>query len=196
MYYQANLKKYITIIFFALQLFIIVSLIITQKSDYIRDVIFITTIAALYILLEAKYSILVNNFIRLCLTIVILVHEIAGKIFDLYLISATFDKYLHAFGIYSLVLFVYTIMKQFTKMDFKSWLNKFIFLVLVGISLGAIFEILEFLADTIITQKLPNQPNLLDTDLDLIADVVGALIAALHICFISRKHGDGSPASN
>jgi uncharacterized membrane protein YjdF len=127
---------------------------------------------------------------------VILAHEIAGKIFELYFRSNIFDELLHIFGTYFLTLLVYTLMRQFMKLTFKSSLNKLIFLTLIGISLGAIFEILEFIADITTKPNLPNQPDLIDTDLDLIADCVGALIAAFHVCLARRKQGDGSPASN
>ncbi|MDD4238671.1 MAG: hypothetical protein PHT62_08955 [Desulfotomaculaceae bacterium] len=181
---EAKTKNFFSITFFAMQFIILIVLINTQKFDYLRDVIFITTIAALYLFLEAKFSISVSNYIRGCLVLVISVHEIGGKIFELYLRSAMFDKYLHVFGIYSLVLFVYAIMRQFMEISFKSRLNKFIFLTLVGISLGAFFEIMEFMLDITLKPKLPNQKDLMDTNLDLIADCVGALIAAFHLCFI------------
>lgn len=184
MYLEAKTKNFFSITFFAMQFIILIVLINTQKFDYLRDVIFITTIAALYLFVEAKFSISVSNYIRVCLVLVILIHEIGGKIFELYLRSAMFDKYLNVFGIYSLVLFVYAIMRQFMEIPFKSKLNKFIFLTLVGISLGAFFEILEFMLDITLKPKLPNQKDLMDTNLDLIADCVGTLIAAFHLCFI------------
>jgi uncharacterized membrane protein YjdF len=85
------------------------------------------------------------------------------------------------FGIYTLVLFAYTIMRQFTTISFKSRLNEFIFLTLAGISIGTAFEMLEFMTDITVKPKIPNQPDLIDTDLDLIADLIGALIASFHI---------------
>jgi hypothetical protein len=184
MHLDIRTRNFISIIFFAIQFSIVLALIITQKTYYIRDVIFITAIAAVYLFLEVKFCISVSNYIRGCLVLVILVHEIGGKIVELYLSSAMFDKYLHIFGIYSLVLFVYAVMQQFMEISFKSRLNKFIFLTLIGISLGAFFEILEFMADITLQPKLPNQKDLMDTNLDLITDCVGALIAAFHLCFI------------
>lgn len=169
---------------FAIQLCVILVLISTRRLDYIKDVIFITAIAAVYIYFEAKYSIYVSNYTRGCLALVILVHEVGGKIFELYQSSVVFDKILHIFGIYSLVLFVYAIMGQFMKISFPSSLNKLIFLTLLGISLGAVFEILEFSLDITMKPALPNQKDLMDTNLDLLADCIGALIAAFHVCFI------------
>ncbi len=184
MYLEAKIRNFISVAFFVIQFGIIFALISTGKLDYIRDVTFITIIAAVYIFLEVKYSISVSNYIRVCLVLVILVHEVGGKIFELYLRSAMFDKYLHIFGIYSLVLFAHAVLQQFMGISFKSSLNKFIFLTLVGISLGAIFEILEFMSDMTIQPKLPNQKDLADTNLDLIADCAGALIAAFHVAIM------------
>lgn len=184
MYLEAKTKKFLSITFFAMQFIILIVLINTQQFDYLRDVMVITTIAAVYLFLEVKFSISVSNYIRGCVVLVILIHEIGGKIFELYLSSAMFDKYLHVFGIYSLVFFVYAVMQQFMEISFKSKLNKFIFLTLVGISLGAFFEILEFMLDITLKPNIPNQKDLMDTNLDLIADCIGALIAAFHLCFI------------
>jgi uncharacterized membrane protein YjdF len=94
-----------------------------------------------------------------------------------------FDKMIHLFGIYSLAIFVYSIMSQFTPMSFASKLNKFIFITVLGFSLGAVFEIIEYIGDITINPKMHNQSDLTDTDLDLVADLVGALIAAFHVCF-------------
>jgi hypothetical protein len=50
----------------------------------------------------------------------------------------------------------------------------------LGLSLGSLYEILEFFTDSISHPVPPSQPSLLDTDLDLVADLAGALLAALH----------------
>jgi len=60
--------------------------------------------------------------------------------------------------------------------------------VSLGVSLGAFYEILEFLTD-IFSHPIPiSQPSLLDTDLDLMGDVIGAVFAAIHA--ISRTFMD------
>ncbi|TEB10029.1 hypothetical protein Psfp_04222 [Pelotomaculum sp. FP] len=87
MYLEAKIRNFISVAFFVIQFGIIFALISTRKLDYIRDVIFITIIAAVYIFLEVKYSISVSNYIRVCLVLVILVHEVGGKIYELYLQS-------------------------------------------------------------------------------------------------------------
>lgn len=54
-------------------------------------------------------------------------------------------------------------------------------LLSLGIALGTGIEIIEFLVDVVLTPKIPYQPSLIDTDLDLISDIIGSIIAALHL---------------
>ena len=42
-------------------------------------------------------------------------------------------------------------------------------------------ELAEFLVDSFGNPVLPGQPSLHDTDLDLIGDTVGAMLAAIHL---------------
>lgn len=181
---ETKTRAYLNYTFFIIQILIVVALINTKRLDYIRDVVFISALAGVYIFLENKYSIYVSNYIRGCVILVIFVHDYAGKYLELYLTLTIFDKLLHVFGIYSVVLFAYAIMNRFMKISFTSKLNEFVFITLLGISLGAIFEILEYIVDVTINPKIHNQPDLTDTDLDMIADVIGAITAAFHVSFI------------
>lgn len=184
MYLEIKTKKFLYYIFFIIQFLIIILLISAMKLDYIRDVIFINALVAVYIFIETKYCIFVGNYARGCMMLELSVHNFAGKYLDLYLKSAIFDKVLHIFGIYAVVLFLYSIINQIMEMSFNSKLNKFVFITLLGISLGAIFEIIEFILDVTINPRVHNQIDLIDTNLDIIADIVGALIAAFHVCLI------------
>ena len=92
-------------------------------------------------------------------------------------------KILHVVGTYAFSLFAYVLVAQLLKQPVSSSF-KFILVVSLGVSLGGFYEILEFLTDAFL-QPIPiSQPSLLDTDLDLIGDVVGAVLAAIHV--ISR----------
>jgi hypothetical protein len=55
-----------------------------------------------------------------------------------------------------------------------------IFLICLSLALGCFYELFEFLEDLIFNPVYKNQPNLLDTDLDLVSDLIGGLLAALH----------------
>jgi uncharacterized membrane protein YjdF len=114
--------------------------------------------------------------------ITIISDSLFGYYLDLYVISSVFDKMLHIFGTYSLSLFVYILVVQLLR-DAVSRPFKFILVFCLGISIGAVYEIIEFLADNISHSSMPSQPSLLDTDLDLIGDVIGAVCAAIHATF-------------
>lgn len=169
--------------FFIIQFLTVILLTRAGKTDYIKDVLFTAFIVAIYIYIEGRYKINVRDYARGCIILLISVHNFAGKYFDLYLTTTFFDKALHIFGTYSVVLFFFSIMDQFMKISFKAKINKFIFLVLLGVSLGAIFEILQFAADIILNPAIPNQAGLKDTNLDMISNLIGALAAAFHLVF-------------
>jgi len=102
-----------------------------------------------------------------------------GNYMDMYTTSSIFDKMLHVFGTYAFSLFAYVLVAQLLKYPVHSSF-KFLMVVSLGVSLGAFYEITEFLTDTFSHPVPVSQPNLLDTDLDLIANVIGANLAALH----------------
>lgn len=181
---KLNNKKLINYTFIIIQLIIIAALLIDKKFSYVNEVLFVTVILVIYIFLENKYGIYVGNYTRVCLMLVVIMHGFAGKYLNLYLESSKFDNYLHVFGIYSVTLFVYSIVSNLLIISFMSKSSKFLYITLLGISIGTIFEIIEFIVDITINPNIHNQPSLVDTDLDLIADAIGALIAAFHVCFI------------
>ncbi len=108
--------------------------------------------------------------------------------FNLYITSTTFDKYLHIFGIYTVEpLFAYSIAKKIMEIPYNLKVNIFLHVTLLGVSIGTIFELIEFLGDITTKPTIPNQHGLLDTDLDMAANLIGALIAAFHASFIGIK---------
>ncbi|OPX88824.1 MAG: hypothetical protein A4E53_01784 [Pelotomaculum sp. PtaB.Bin104] len=176
-------KRLLDYVFFILQLITIILLIKAGKSDNVKEVIFVIALFVIYIFVEAKYNLHMSNYIRGCMMALALLHTYPGKYLDLYLTSTIFDKALHVFGTYAIALFAYSLMDQVMGVTFTHRRNKFVFIAILGISLGAIFEIIEFVADNTLNPMIHNQPNLTDTNLDMVADVFGALIAALHSAF-------------
>ena len=61
------------------------------------------------------------------------------------------------------------------------------YIILLGIGIGTIFELLEFILDITVSPNIHNQQNLIDTNLDMISNLAGSLIAAFHISFIGIK---------
>lgn len=61
--------------------------------------------------------------------------------------------------------------------------------------MGSFLEIVEFLIDLMFKPEVHYQLNLVDTDLDLVSDVLGAIIAACHLTAIDFAK-DRQPCRN
>ena len=61
---------------------------------------------------------------------------------------------------------------------------KFVFEASIGMAAGSLNEIIDFVADTMLKPQFLNQPSLQDTDLDLISNTIGSLLAGIHAMFI------------
>jgi len=169
----------ITVFFLVLQIILILKLFGQGQHSYAQSVIATTCFWSIYTFLEARYGFYMNTYIRIMVIITLLSDSFFGCYLDLYTKSSIFDKLLHVFGTYSFSLFAYVLAVQLLTHPINP-LFKFILVVSLGVSLGAFYEILEFVSDTFSHPIPVNQPSLLDTDLDLIGDAMGANIAAVH----------------
>lgn len=167
-------------IFLVVQSLTLIGLLIKSKYDNVFDVITITVLFLIYSFFKAKYNWYINNYITWAVIITIVGHNLIGEYYDVYLSSFIYDKILHFFGTYAFSLFFYSIITQLLPAPLSSKKRELLFIAFLGTSLGAAFEIIEFLVDIIHKPKVPNQNNLLDTDLDLIANIIGSLMAAVH----------------
>lgn len=171
-----------TIIFAIIQIIMLLILALKGRTDYSWS-IFVTTGAwIVYTILEVKFDIKISQYIRIVMMLTLFADAFFGYYLSLYEKSLVFDKILHVFGTYSITLFFYSLI---IKMQNEP-LNKiiiFIFIVCLGLSIGSVYEILEFIGDNVSHPEPPNQPSLLDTDLDLIGDLLGALIAGIHASY-------------
>ncbi|MBU2703625.1 FlaA1/EpsC-like NDP-sugar epimerase [Sporomusaceae bacterium BoRhaA] len=178
-----NLAKFrINILIILCQVMVLIGLALKGHFDYVHNVLITAGIWLIYMFLEARYKLYMNNFVRVAVGITILSDSFFGFYLDMYLRSPGFDRILHIFGIYSLSLFTYILVVQFLE-NTLSRLFKFIFVLCLGISIGVVNEIMEFLSDTLSHLPIPNQIGLLDTDLDLLSNVIGAFYAAIHATY-------------
>lgn len=179
----------ITVIFFVIQMILMFELSRQGQYSYTRSVMATTCFWAIYAFLEARYRFYMNTYVRVMIILTLILDGFFGSYLDLYTTSSIFDKILHVFGTYAFSLFAYVLVVQLLKQPVRSSF-KFILVVSLGVSLGAFYEILEFLTDAF-SHPIPiSQPSLLDTDLDLMGDAMGAVFAAIHaICrtFIDRN---------
>ena len=170
-----------TIIFLLLQSLTLVGLIKNMKHEYILELLITTILFISYTFIELKYDLYLNNYIRGLIIITLLSHMQLGQYLNFYTKFSYFDIILHIFGTYSFTLFAYSLLNQTVSKPSLAKKREFILIVLLGTSLGTFFEIAEFLIDIIFQPKIPTQTGLIDTNLDIIADIVGAVIAAVHL---------------
>jgi len=169
----------INVLFATIQIILMFELFRQGQHSYARSVMTTTCLWIVYTFLENRYRLYMNTYIRIIILLTLLFDGFFGCYLDFYTTSSIFDKLLHIFGTYAFSLLAYVLVVQLLKHPVNSSF-KFILVVSLGVSLGAFYEILEFLTDTI-SHPLPiSQPSLLDTDLDLIGDAIGANFAALH----------------
>lgn len=173
-----------TAVFLVLQLAVIFALSYQGRPDFMRSVMATTGLVVVYTFVEAKYGLYMNNFVRVMVMLTIFLDGLFGHYFNLYATSFIFDKILHVIGAYSFALFAYVLVTQMLEEPISKPV-KFILAACLGLSLGGLYEILEFFTDSLSHPIPPSQPSLLDTNIDLIGDAVGSLLAAVHA--ISRN---------
>ena len=126
------------------------------------------------------FKLYVPVFIITCFIITVIGHFFLGNYLDLYHKSKIYDRWLHLFGAFSFSLLVFSILNSavlpFPNNDFYMSF----FVVTLGISIGTLFEILEFIHD--IASKKPRcQHGLMDTDYDMLFNLLGSIIAGFAV---------------
>jgi len=95
--------------------------------------------------------------------------------------SKNFDRILHGYGSFSFALLGYYFIVLITQQDMSRFFRA-IFIFVLGVALGALFELLEFSIDS--KYHTETQKSLKDTDTDMLCNAIGSLIAAIVSCFI------------
>lgn len=169
----------INLLFLTIQTVLMYELFRQGQYSYTRSILVTTCLWGLYTFLEDKYVLSMNTYVKIMIILTLLFDGFFGCFLDLYTTSSIFDKCLHVFGTYAFSLFAYILVVQLLQHPVNSYF-KFILVVSLGVSLGGFYEVLEFFTDTISHPVPISQPSLLDTDLDLIGNVLGANLAAIH----------------
>lgn len=154
-----------------------------ENREFMRGAAWSAVLLLVYTLWEIKYRLYMNNYIRALVVITIFADSYAGSYLGYYITSQVFDKALHLFGTYSFALFFYILLAQLVIRQPVNRLFTCLFISCLGVTLGVIYELLEFAVDTINLPAVPGQAGLLDTDLDLLADMLGAVIAAVQVAY-------------
>ncbi len=87
-----------------------------------------------------------------------------------------FDRYLHTYGSFSFALLAYSlVLNLFVTGGSKAYQSLFVFTI--GMALGAIFELIEARSDW--KKGSNNQRGLQDTNMDMLGDLIGSLLAGV-----------------
>jgi uncharacterized membrane protein YjdF len=173
-------EKVVDLLFIVIQIICIIALFKSENFDYMRMAFGNLIFWIIYMILEKKQNWRIPFYIRLVTLLSITFNDILGEYFNLYVTSGTFDRLQHIFGTYALSLWIYFVIQQFIQIKFTNKRLTILFLISLALALGTIFELLEFMEDEVFKPKIKNQPNLLDTNLDLLSDLIGGMIAVLH----------------
>ncbi len=119
----------------------------------------------------------IPEFIITCFTITVIGHFFLGNFLDLYHRSKIYDRWLHLFGAFSFSLLVFSILNNAVLPFPNSDFYMSFFVITLGVSIGTLFEILEFMHDVVSKKKLPCQHGLADTDYDMIFNLLGSIVA-------------------
>ncbi|MEL7566389.1 MAG: hypothetical protein AAGU27_16110 [Dehalobacterium sp.] len=168
--------RYLNIVYFISQMLTIIGFMLRKEYGSAFNPI-ATSFFYLGIVLGERFTeYKLKNYIRIILIITLTGHSLIGEYFHAYHKSVYFDKALHVFGTFSFSLFAYDLFINFIEIKTsRPVIFTFILVSLMGIWLGTFFELVEFSLDLIFKEN--NQNGLLDTDLDLLCDLIGALLA-------------------
>lgn len=159
----------------------VIGFLVKKQYNFIYNSLIIYLSYLLLIYLEYKEKFTVKYYTKILVIITALLHNISGQYFNLYRTTKWFDKVLHLFGTFSFALFLYSIIESTIKISHESKLYTFIIIASIGITVGVLLENLEFVLDIIMKTK--NQHGVNDINLDLIFNVIGAVIAGVFWCF-------------
>ncbi|WEG13518.1 hypothetical protein PU629_03890 [Pullulanibacillus sp. KACC 23026] len=179
-------KNVINYLFLAIELAGLMALFVTHNHLFIGMIIGNFIFWVIYLILEAKWNWCLPLYIRIMVILSIIGNGILGGVFKLYLNMAIFDQLLHVFASYSVAIWVYYLVQQFAGVVLAKRRLHFVIIFCLALALGAVYEIMEFGVDHMIQSKHKNQASLYDTDLDLISDLIGGLIASFHFVLSSK----------
>lgn len=149
---------------------------------YFKSVLLSYGLLCLFLLAAYFFDIVIPYYIWILVIVSIFAHTFMGYYLDFYNRSRTvFDRILHAFGTFTSSLFFYTFLANITEAG-GSKLFRAVFVAALGIAIGSIFENLEFMVDK--KQHTKTQRGLKDTNTDMVANLIGGIVAAVFACFV------------
>lgn len=166
----------------ALCIFSIIKLFSQNKKPYAKQARSTYIIYAVIFFAVWIFNIDVPAYQLLLSMLTILGSCFFGHYLEFYTKSKTFDRYLHGFGSFSFSLLTYCILDDYISTG-GSVLFRAIFFFLLGNTLGVLFEFLEMMHDAKKKKEPKSQKGLRDTDMDMIFNMIGSLLAGIFAYF-------------
>ena len=90
-----------------------------------------------------------------------------------------YDQFVHLFGFGVATLAMFVLFKPFLKFPIKKWTSISIIVIMAGFGVGALNEMIEFIATVLVPET--GVGGFINTSLDLVADFIGAILAMIYI---------------
>lgn len=182
---QNRSTKLLNYTFYVLEVTAFVSFIVKKEYNCLLETVLIIVGYSVFIHIEKSKNFQVKSYIRALVIASILSNTFGGELLELYKTSKYFDKFLHVFGTFTFSLLAYSVINTTIANTPNKKLYISIFITSLGAIIGVAFEILEFIADVVF--KANSQSGLVDTNLDLIFDLIGALGASIFELFYPKE---------
>lgn len=163
------------IVYAAAEFFIIVRLKKRRQKTGARATIRSFGMILLLTLSVYLFNLKMSYLLMILAVVFVFLDSYIGYYLNYYTKSRIVDRWLHCYGTFTLSLLFYNLILLVTQ-EGGSKVFRALFVLLLGIALGAVHEIMEFVTD--LKQNSKMQKGLRDTNLDNIFNIIGSSLAA------------------
>lgn len=175
-------------IYLAFELFIIYRNFRDKKYGLLLENAILSGAAVLLFVYNSRLRFPIRGFILIFFVLTLLGHTLIGELYGAYHKNKYYDRFLHGFGSFSFALLAYSVTENILGpvQSPKAYIP--VFVAAVGISVGVIFELVEFMMDSLQkkAKSSKHQHGLADTDFDLISDLIGSVLAGIVSVYVFR----------
>ena len=165
----------IFIVFAAAELCIIFQLKRRKQKTGLRATVMSFSLISLLTVAIYLFRLDISLFLMILAVVSVFLDSYIGYYQNFYRKSKVVDRGVHCYNTFALSLLFYNIIMLLTE-EGGSKTFRALFVLLLGIALGSVHEILEFIAD--IRHNTQMQKGLKDTNFDIIFNMIGSISAA------------------
>lgn len=147
-----------------------------QKKQYANSILLTYVFLTLVFAAIWMFKLTVASYVMVFSILAVFFTCFFGYYLEYYLRSKTFDRFLHAFGSFSFAQLSFCILDDFIDTN-SSKIFQSAFVFLLGNTLGIIIELTEAKLDK--KADIKNQKGLKDTNMDLLSDMIGSILAGI-----------------